>query len=243
MKLAACYNVYDGVELLKGSMESIKDHVDLFVIVYQDVSNFGDRDFKPLEHIDLSGFNHILIKYSPSVGHGHMNEIRKRNLGIQTARRASCTHFLHLDVDEYYLEFGAAKEAYIASGAEGSVCGLYTYFKRPTFRFENPDNYYVPFIHKIEQRTKSGNTSYPFRVDPTRRINQGGIIELPYKMHHYSWVRADINRKIRNSSARNNIRMTNILNDYKDPNLKGGYFVPSYEQRIVEVENYFNISI
>ncbi len=47
MKLAAIYNVWDGVELLKHSIASIKQDVDLIIIVYQDISNFGE-EFNPL---------------------------------------------------------------------------------------------------------------------------------------------------------------------------------------------------
>jgi len=42
MKLAAIYNVWDGVELLHGSIECIKDHVNQIIIVWQNVSNIGE---------------------------------------------------------------------------------------------------------------------------------------------------------------------------------------------------------
>jgi hypothetical protein len=43
MKLAAIYNAWDGVELLKGSMNCLKDGVDIFIVIYQDVSNYGGK--------------------------------------------------------------------------------------------------------------------------------------------------------------------------------------------------------
>lgn len=245
MKLAACYNVYDGVELLAGSMRSIADHIDEFIIVYQDKSNFGETGFNPLDHINLSGFKNVeLIKYTPNVNSGHRNETEKRNIAIRAARAKGCTHFLHLDVDEYYKDFGEAKEAYIQSGSEGSVVGLYTYFKKPEWMFEKPDSYYVPFIHRLTGKTHTGAIHYPFRVDPTRKINTKNVSYLPYYMHHFSWVRNDVTRKIRNSSARNNLRMSQILEAYNSPHIEAnpdGYYVAPFEQRIKVVDNYFNI--
>jgi hypothetical protein len=70
LKLSVIYNVFDGVELLRGSMLCMKDHVDLFIIVYQDVSNFGEQ-YNPLPDMDLSGFSNVtLVKYDPVVGAG-----------------------------------------------------------------------------------------------------------------------------------------------------------------------------
>lgn len=247
IRLAACYNVYDGVELLAGSMRSIAEHVYLFIIVYQDKSNFGETGFNPLQHVDLSEFHNVeLIKYTPRINAGHKNETEKRNIGIRSARSKGCTHFIHLDVDEYYKDFGEAKEAYIQSGSEGSVVGLYTYFKRPEWMFEKPDSYYVPFIHKLKGSTHAGAIHYPFRVDPTRRINTKTVSYLPHYMHHFSWIRNDVQRKIRNSSARNNMRMNQILEAYNSPLMElspEGYYVAPFEQKITVVDNYFNIKI
>ena len=65
MKLAAIYNVWDGVELLRGSMESVKDGVDLFIIVYQNVSNIGEV-FHPLA---LLRYYREIYFYSPGALH------------------------------------------------------------------------------------------------------------------------------------------------------------------------------
>lgn len=246
MKLAAIYNVWDGEELLKGSMMRLKDHVDLFIIVHQKESNFGEwyEQFPSIEHICLNGeFKLVeLYEYQPRVGMGGaFNEKAKRNMGLDIARSAGCTHFIHMDCDEYYEDFGEAKQLYINSGHKGSVCKLYTYFGEPTLRFENPDGYYVPFIHELRPDTKAGDTKYPFYCDPTRRINETDIVELPVFMHHYSWVRNNIERKCRNSSAKSNIEKGTMLKDYYSKELGPGYYVKDYKQRLIEVENIFGI--
>jgi hypothetical protein len=241
MKLAAIYNLWDGEELLRGSVKCIEDHVDAIIIVYQSISNFGEvycplSSLRDLEHC-------YFVKFAPEEGSGFANEKRKRNLGITVAKGLECTHFIAMDCDEYYPNFGAAKQLYIDSGKEGSVCKMMTYFKDPTLCFENPDNYYVPFIHKLNPNTETGLPGYPFYVDPTRAINTTDVIELPILMHHFSWVRKDIKKKIRNSSAKNNIACSNLEADYFNPNVKEGYFVKDFGQKLMRVPNVFSINI
>lgn len=243
MKLAAIYNAWDGICLLRGSMLCLKNHVDLFIIVWQDVSNFGEK-YNPIPDMDLSGFpNVILHKYDPTVGAGPFNEKKKRNIGLDIARANGCTHFLHLDNDEYYEDFGEAKNLYIKAGKAGSVCKLYTYFKLPTLRFDTPDGYFVPFIHELRADSQAGMRNYPFYVDPTRRINETEVIELPVYMHHFSWVRKDIERKCRNSSAKENIERGTMLQDYYSPNIGPGYYVKDYDKKLVNVPNLFSINL
>jgi hypothetical protein len=244
MKLAAIYNVWDGTELLKGSIDCLKDSVDEIIIVYQKESNFGEF-FDPWSECDLKGNPKISRHlYSPleTLG-GTRNETAKRNVGLDIARDKNCTHFLHIDCDEYYRNFAEAKELYINSGCNGSVCSIYTYFKQPTLRFKKAEDYYVPFIHKLDPHVRAGAmiALYPFHVDPTRRINEMDTIELPVYMHHYSWVRKDIERKVRNSSARGNIQKCNWREDYQ--NAAAGIYVKEFQQELIEEENFFGIKI
>ncbi len=244
MKLAAIYNVWDGVELLKHSIDSVKNGVDLFIIVYQTKSNFGE-EFNPMSEIleATEGLNVIRHKYEPRFNVGFQNEVNKRNIGIDIAKQNDCTHFLNIDCDELYEDFTKAKKLYVESGAEGSVCKLFTYFKLPTLRFETADGYFVPFIHKLRPDTTAGFMGYSFYCDPTRGINCQNVVELPVFMQHFSWVRKDIERKCRNSSARENIARGTMLKSYYDPNCGPGYYVKDYEKNLLEVENYFGIQI
>ncbi len=253
MKLAAIYNVFDGCELLRGSIESIKSHVDLIIIVYQQESNFGElneRIFYDLADIIPSDevAQYYIKEYFPvKMWGGTMNERAKRNIGIECALEFNCTHFFHIDVDEYYQDFGKAKQAYIDSGALGSVCPIYTYFKKPTYRLAELDSYYVPFIHKLHPGIKAGSSSYPYWVDPTRTINipEGETVQLlaDHPMHHYSWVRDDIEQKARNSSAgQHGNKLQGLLADYYSTDLKEGYVINDMGgQKIIEVQNLFNI--
>lgn len=241
VKLAAIYNVWDGEELLIPSMRSMQFGVDVFIIVYQRVSNFGEK-YNPLENLDLSEFNHVLIEYTPTPNNGFSNETAKRNMGLQAAKELNCTHFLHMDCDEFYQYFAFSKDEYLQSGAEGSVAKIITYFKKPTLRLKQHDNYYVPFIHRLRTDTMAGAKEYPFYVDPTRKINTDSVFLITDSMHHFSYVRKDIERKVRNSSARKNIEKSNLLRDYYDPNIGPGSLVIDFHQTLIEVDDIFGLS-
>jgi hypothetical protein len=146
-----------------------------------------------------------------------------------------------MDCDEYYKFFGEAKEIYLRFGHKGSVVPLYTYFKKPTLRLEVPENYYVPFIHELRDDTTAGVMKYPFYVDPTRRINESDVIEIPIHMHHYSYIRKDIDRKIRNSTARKNLLKSLHREEY-DRDLKAGDYLKCFDRTLIEVPDYFNIN-
>lgn len=244
MKLAAIFNVFDGIELLRYSYASIRAHVDLIVIVYQDISNFGEH-FDPMPEIEaVTGEDQRVLwyKYIPPHNGGAENEIAKRNLGLKVAREHNCTHFFFQDVDECWEDMEGAKRAYVGSGSEGSVAPIYTYFRRPTWRLAEKDNYYVPFIHKLHSHTEAGWTNYPWYVDPTRRVACSDVCVLPQFMHHFSYVRADVERKCRNSSARENIQKSQLLSDYHNPAIAPGYRLKDFQnQALVETENLFNI--
>lgn len=246
MKLAAIYNVWDGVELLKGSIDSIINHIDLLIIVYQSISNYGEK-FDPspdivaaCESLKIPVIIHR-VDIEQFINPGR-SEAFKRNIGIKLARESGATHFVHLDCDEYYSNFGILKFQY-GDKSDGSVCKMYTYFKRPTLMFEEPDNYYVPFIHRLLPWTQAAqNVKYPHYVDPTRKINTTDVVKLDAEfMHHFSWVRVDIERKIRNSTARKNIEKSGLLECWKIA--KPGLFVSGYNQVLIDCENKFGIEL
>eukprot|EP01091_Cochliopodium_minus_P010675 TRINITY_DN2880_c0_g1_i1.p1 TRINITY_DN2880_c0_g1~~TRINITY_DN2880_c0_g1_i1.p1 ORF type:complete len:329 (-),score=83.95 TRINITY_DN2880_c0_g1_i1:52-1038(-) len=134
MKLGVCYNVFDGEELLERSIESIKSNVDYIVVVYQKISNFGEKcnpnledflqdlvqkklvnelgSYKP-EILPISEKKKLLSKNADknltggnieSIGDQFFNELKKREIGRQKCLSFGCSHFLSMDTDEFYLE-------------------------------------------------------------------------------------------------------------------------------------------
>lgn len=256
MKLAAIYNVWDGEELLQRSISCIKEHVDLIIIVWQKVSNFGE-DYTPqwgtmpIDTVDSAEFKTngntakvIFKKFSPKIGEGAENETQKRNIGLGIARDEGASHFFFIDCDEMYDDFKNSKQKYKDSGAKGSVCRLFTYWGKPTYQLTPIEPYWVPFIHELKADTIAGMQEYPFWVDPTRRVNEQNVVEIPSMMHHFSYVRRDIERKIRNSSAKHNLEKSSYLKDYNDlmqMENADGHLLPGINLKIKIVDNLFNI--
>jgi hypothetical protein len=199
MKLAAIYNTWDGDEILPYSIAQIQPHVDVIVIIYQNVSNFGES-YRPT----LPERGTINVQYHPDLTKsGTFNETRKRNLGLEVARAEQCTHFISMDCDELYDGLVFKKHRDIVEQYDGSACRMLTYYKHPNIRLSPLEDYYVPFISRIYPTTRLGSAGYPVLADPTRTVSTSKnfyIIDEPI-MHHFSWVRADIARKLRNSSA------------------------------------------
>jgi hypothetical protein len=120
----------------------------------------------------------------------------------------------------------------------GLVCQCRTYFKSPQLTI-GLDSTLVPFIHKITPTLRHEfNKRYPFawidgqiRIDPTRSLNiNNGVERIDLEMHHYSWVRSDYQKKIRNSTARRNLERSSILKELLLA--KEGYFVEFYQRHL-----------
>ena len=135
-KLIAIYNVWgDSLELLQGSIEQIREHVDCVCVVAQEMSNGGEIDknvYPYLHYLQGKGLIDQIIYYSPKPGNRLDNEKTKRQLGIEHAIEKGYTHFIHLDCDEYYHgdEF---KKHYVIISATNPPGGINS--KPPIFPF------------------------------------------------------------------------------------------------------------
>ena len=212
MKIGVSYNLFDGEELLEGSINCIRKEVDYISVVYQTVSNFGnpcDEGLVPLlEDLKKRGFIDELLVYKPTINKGgHYNEILKRNLGVYLSLGRKCTHHMSMDSDEYYLldEFKYLKKIILEGDYDSSACMLQTYYKEPIYRLDPPEDYYVSLLYKI-----TNNSNYqlgkrlPVLVDPTRCMEPGNCKIFKrdeIQMHHLSYIRKDIRKKLQNSSA------------------------------------------
>lgn len=223
MKLCAIYNVWSDWDWFKLSVENIKPHVDGVIVVFSEGSNYGEVSIIP-----NSVFNDRFIWVHHHVDKSldaRSNETNRRNFGLSAAIENGFTHFIMLDADEFYdpIEFRKAKD-YLNSkpNLNGLVCKSQVYVKEPTLTI-GLDTTLVPFIHKITPDLKHEfNRKYPFaweenniRIDPTRSLNiNSGVEMIDVTMHHYSWVRADIEKKIRNSTAKANLERMDLTKKF-----------------------------
>lgn len=211
MKLGVSYNLYDGEEHLAASARAIRSEAEHITVIYQNVSNFGERREDDLavmlEDLRRKGIIDSYVKYDPDLNQKPWgNEHRKRVMGVERCNRAGCNYHLNLDVDEYYVaeQVRKAKEFILANGIENSAVPCFYYLKSPRYRVEGAE-YAFPFIFKSTGRIEpKGCAWFPCRVDGTRILKSGGKFyqfnHTEIAMHHMAGIRKDMDRKFRNST-------------------------------------------
>lgn len=213
MRLGVAYNVFDGTELLLGSMRCVRPVADFICVVWQDRSNMNEAlPVWAKEYLNPAlEFADFEILFRPNGPGGHINEIAKRNMGVQACVDAGCTHVMVMDADEYYdtAQLSAAFSLCCSGDYDSSACQMQTYYGNPEYCMDPPENYYVPLIYKLDGRRFSMSQPWPVLADPTRKMSPGKIKIFERKeieMHHFSYVRVDLGLKLRNSSAVGNFR-------------------------------------
>lgn len=256
MKLGVSYNLFDGEELLEKSIMSIRSEVDHVNIVYQTKSNLNNSSSENLEDLisDLKNKRIVdsVIKYNPDFSKTtHQNEITKRNIGLEFSRNFKCDYHMSMDTDEFYkIEELQRVKKYLKKNThyDSSACQMQTYYKQSDYCVDPPEDYYVSLIYKITNRNFSF-VNFPVLVDPTRRIETSNCAIFDrsvVEMHHMSYIRNNIRRKLENSSAYINFadNIDNLVNHYDnwkpgDPAFFAG--APSAYRKVKKVKNIFNI--
>lgn len=219
MKLGISYNVFDSEELLEGSIRQLRDLAYYISVVYQKKSNYGNECNPNLGEVlqNLKDCNLVdeIIEYSPEINKGsHFNEVTKRNIGLEISRKNLCSHHISMDCDEYYVteDFKKIMDDIENNGYESSFCQMRTYYKDWEHQYLIPEDYHVPLIFKIKEGiTYRFNEPCPVECDPTRKmkVTKFKIYERDeIEMHHGSYIRNNIEKKLVNSSA--------LVNYHKD---------------------------
>lgn len=244
MRLAAIYNVWGDFDLLDHSVRIMEPLVDGVIVVVSSRSNYGEVSSIPERWLGRVVFR------EPKFNIPMHSETDKRNFGLQIARNAGYTHFLTIDADEFYEAgpFLKAKELFKNPNLKGLVCNCQTYFKNSSLTM-GLDTTLVPFIHELTPTIRHEfNRNYPFawidrqiRIDPTRSLNiNSGVERIDLTMHHMSWIRKDFDKKIRNSTARQNLERSTIKEDLA--NAKPGYHFKFYNKTLFETKDLFGIN-
>jgi len=227
MKLIAVYNVFDGEEFLEESIRNIRIAVDEIYAVVQDTAYNGfeyQKGKDKVNELKERGWIDKVFEWSGD------SQLQKRQYCLDIAKENKATHFIGMDCDEVYdaMRFYACVNEVITKDYNGSYCKIQTYFKNHDWTI-GLDNYFVPFVHKIHANSVTGSMDYPVKVDPRRGIS-GGATEVDIIMHHYSWVRDDINIKINSHDSKKEILKSGLIEDYEKAEL--GYFIKHYGKEI-----------
>lgn len=226
MKIGVAYNLFDGEELLEYSIKSIRNNVDYISVLYQGISNHGVPCNKGLLHLLLDLQHRGLVDeielFVPDIAdtggeNASHNETRKRNMGLEISRAQGCTHHMSIDTDEFYTDeqFRFMKEEMERGDYGSGVCQHIQYYKDSIYTLKTPEQEYVTTIEKIRPETRFiyWNEDCPVAVDPTRKTNNGNyriFTRDEVQMHHMSFVRKDISRKLMSHSSRRFFTLENI---------------------------------
>jgi hypothetical protein len=208
MKLVLLYTYFNGFEQFEHSFSKMNELVDDVVFCYQRISNTGNtNDVLDLELNQLDKSIHWL-EYVPNLSlNTKENERIKHALMIDYARKINATHFILSAVDHVYSR--EAVELALSENVDVTFTRMFTYYKHDNWRVEPPEDYYMPFVHKLyNDTTIVSNVRYPVITDPSVRVNTIGTYKVydidECVMHHYSMVRKDIHNKFKNSASSGN---------------------------------------
>lgn len=262
MKLGAAYNFWDGEELLEPSIAQIYDQVDYIVLVAQEISNWGallsDSARQVLDR--LSGDPKInLFYFKPNMLQSAKdNEWMKRMIGrAECGFRNGCTHYLLIDTDEFYQpdQFKWAKQQVEEHGWDTTFCRLQAYYKKPIYQWGNPNSWsHVNFIYKFNPSVPHGYAKDQIKsagigLDGTRIPGNLGSYHIfdPDKllMHRMSWVRSDLERKLKNSTSRMDSQWKSSIKRWCKAydNWTPDQPTDPYGMTVTQVSNQFNINI
>lgn len=219
--------------------------VDGIIIIGSFYSNF--KEYSP---IPSEWHNNELYIREPKFNLPLHSETDKRNYGLEVAKSKGYTHFITCDADEMYKpsEFLKIKERFLNPDLKGIVCPSIVYFKSPLLTIGR-DITLVPHIHVLTANIRHEfNLKYPhawvgkqIRIDPSRSLNINSGVEYTedIELHHYSYLRDDLEKKIRNSTARMNLERSTIREDFA--NAAPGYFCKFYQKPLYQTEDWFQI--
>lgn len=213
MRVSASYNFFNGDEHLVASLRTLRPCVEHISVVWQPTSNAGEPITtyarQALRTAIDGGLIDDVILFEPDLSkERNENELLKRCIGLDSARRSEATHFLSMDADEFYrpAEFLAARELIKTHGWTSTSVGTFLHLKRPVWR--SLDVTCCCFLTSITPETKIGVQDFPHpHIDPTRKMTadinghhhfQPSIVA----MYHMNLVRRDLMQKLRNSTTR-----------------------------------------
>lgn len=157
-------------------------------------------------------------------------ETDKRNHLINLCAEHGCSHCIIIDSDEFYprKSFLKAIKEIDENDYPVSYCQYINYW----FDYQHylvypfPQGQYVPFVSRVEYQFSFENSCFNLPSDPTRRYNlpvkgytqqivNNKPVNVPVyavenhifpwetvKMHHLSWIRANIRKKLNNWSSK-----------------------------------------
>lgn len=220
--------VFEGSEHLQNIIEEIRKFLDYVVIGLQRISYNGEvlnpNDERACLALKDGGLvDEVIYIDLDKDALPRVQETNKRNLLIQAIEDHGCSHALIIDSDEFYdcHEFQKALLEIEVHEYPITYCRYVNYYHDYNHYLVYPfkEGNYVPFITETKYRFEFEGHDFPKPSDPTRRYKRPTVIKedgkeyytVSYhefewnviKMHHLSWLRGNIRKKLYNWSAKN----------------------------------------
>lgn len=205
---------YEGTEHLRAILSELKGCVDTTVILLQRESYQGKpihpEDWDEVWALKRDGLVDDVIEF-PRIDHmpPREQETVRRNQGMAYLQSKGCDYAIISDSDEFYKrdEFLRAKDFVRQNLPEATYAYYKNYYKTPNFAllddcFDTKRG--VPFLCNTKLRFMF-DIPMSIPTDATRRVNSQDIAVLKEEaltMHHWSWIRKDIRRKVEVWSSR-----------------------------------------
>lgn len=242
-KFGISYVLFDGEELFEASLKNVRPYVDYINVVYSPKSYYGYDGNPQIPDIlnDLENKKLIdeIIYFDHEVAQSKKKrrklEVKKRNIGLNAAKKRGINYFMTMDTDEFYdpFAFKKAQEKIVTENITHSYVHILNYGSKPTQRYDKRKyEYYVPFFSKINRKSELGrNSKTPCLTDSTRQISDCRqskyyVLEDIF-MHHMSRVRKNVNFKYKTRKVTQDFDK-GWLND---------------DEGFIEVPNYFDINV
>jgi hypothetical protein len=213
VSFAVAINVFDDtIELLESVIQNlVMNKMDTIIVLWQKVSYHGEpsrisnwphrlQEIKSRNHFHFLDecFHPTLMTTRGSISIAAQNEVAKRNLGLQIAKRLGQTYFMSLDADEYFLpeEMNQAKSYLQANPEIDATISTYCYYYK-TFQYvmKQRRNIWIPLFYKIKPTSRFAiNGPRPRLTDPTRVVvpaSKWHIFEPKTLIcHHAAYIRS-----------------------------------------------------
>lgn len=215
---------FEGTEHLKNVTYELRGLCDVILVCLQRLSYHGepiaDEDVARVEDLERHGYVDGIVWFEPASDHADRGaqapryvEADKRNFILDRLRDEGCTQAIVTDSDEFYdaEDFAAAKAVYDATDEmRVSYCEYVNYYRDYEHILVWTSRTYVPFIADTAYGFDMDRGRIGLPSDPTRRyyIPEGDDAKRfvfnydVVKMHHLSWIRKDISKKMRSWSAK-----------------------------------------
>lgn len=215
---------FEGNEHIKNITYELRDLCDVIVVCLQDKSYQGTPidpdDVAEVMNLKEHGFIDDVIwftsarKLTNDKESPRLIELDKRNFILDYLEKTcTCSHSMVIDSDEFYdkNDFAAAKKAISDSkDIHVTYCRYVNYYRDYCHTIVWSIDTYVPFITESSYRFSFYEGAFKGAADLTRRYKIDGkdgnttYAILNYqtvKMHHLSWIRINIEKKVDSWSA------------------------------------------